>query len=70
MMALLYDILLGQYGVALETAAFALARNLADPFQRQCFGFGKLARILDVVPHAIDDFPQLPLDRFGVVHRI
>ena len=68
--ALLDDVLLGEHVVAFEATALALAGDGADPFQRHGFGLGKLAGVLDVVPDAVDDLPQLPLDRLGLVDRV
>ncbi len=68
--ALLDDVLLGEHVGALEAAALALAGNVADPLQRQVLGIGKLARILDVVPDAVDHLPQLPLDGLGLVDGV
>ena len=68
--ALLDDVLLGEHVVALEAAALAFAGDVADPLQRQGLGLGKLARVLDVVPDAVDHLPELPLDRLGLVDGV
>ena len=68
--ALFDDVLLREDQIALEATALALAGDRADPFERQGLGFGKLAGVLDVIPDAVDDFPQLPLDLLAVVNGV
>ena len=70
MLPLFDDVLLNHHRVALEAAAFALAGDVPHPLQRQVFSVRELARVLDVVPHAVDHAPQLPLDGLGLVHRV
>jgi hypothetical protein len=67
---LLDQVLLAQHIIALKAAAFALAGDVPHPFQREGFGFGEFARILDMIPDAVHDFPQLPLDFLGIVNGI
>ena len=61
-MALLDHILLCEHVVAFKTAALAFAGNVADPLEGQVLGLGELAGVLDVIPDAIDDLPEFPLD--------
>ena len=68
--ALFHQILLRDHHIALEAAALAFAGNRADPFERERLGLGKLAGVFDVIPHAVSDLPQLPLDFFAVVNRV
>ena len=67
---LLHDILLSQHVRPLEAPALALARDQPHPLQRQVRGIGELARVLDVVPDPVNDLPEFPLDRLGVVHGV
>ena len=67
---LLDKVLLADHVVALEAAALALARNSTDPLEVHRFSLGELAGVLEVVPDSVDDFPQLPLDVFGLVDGV
>ena len=67
---LLDDVLLRKHHVAFETAALALTGNHADPLQGKRVGSRELAGVFDVVPDAVGDAPELPLDLFGVVHCV
>ena len=70
MLALLHNVLLRQYRVAFESPTLALSRDGSDPLQREIFGFGELAGILDVIPDAVGNPPQFPLDFFAFSDRI
>ncbi len=70
MLALLDNVLLPQHIVALKSATLALARDQPDPVERVRLGFREFARVLDVVPRAIDHAPQFPLDLFRFAHRV
>ncbi len=67
---LLHHILLSHHVEAFEAAALALARYRSDPLQRQVLHAIKVAAVLDVVPHAVDNFPEFPLDFLGVFDRV
>ena len=62
---LLDDVVLGERVVADEAAVFALSRNGPHPFQGQILGV-VFARVLDVIPDAIDHGPQFVTDRLVV----
>ena len=64
------DVLLGQHVVALEPPAFAFAGEKPDPFERVVLHFRVLARIFDVIPDAVDDFPEFEFDFFGIPDRV
>lgn len=68
--ALFHYVLLNEHVIALEPSTFTLAGNRADPFERHVFGFRKLSRIFDVVPDTVHDFPEFPLNRFGIMNGI
>ena len=70
MHALFDDILLREHHITFESTALSFTRNHADPLQGQVFRFREFAGILDVVPHPIDNLPELPFDRLGLVDRI
>mgnify|MGYP007073476359 CR=1 FL=1 len=69
-MSLFDDILLNQRIFTFKTAAFALTRNRSDPRQGKILRIGKIPRILDIIPHTVDDAPNFPLDLFRIVYRI
>ena len=65
--AALFDhVLLDQHGVAFEAAALAFARDVADPFEGEVGCVGEFPAVFDVVPDAVDDPPEFPLDVFGL----
>ena len=68
--ALLDEVALGNHEISLEAAALAFAGDGADPFEGEVGGFGKLAGVFNVVPHAVRDLPELPFDFFGIVHGV
>src|SRR5690606_2034318 len=70
MLTLFDNILLAQHIVSLKTTALAFSRNRTYPFQRHGFRFGKIARVLDIIPCSIDHFPQIPFNLFGIVYGI
>ena len=61
------DILLREGVETKHAARLSLAGDGAHPLEGIGSHFGEVARVLDVVPDAVDHFPQLALDFFGVV---
>ena len=70
MSTLLHNVLLNQHIIPFKTTTFAFAGNMPHPLQREIFGFGKIARIFDVIPYTVNHFPQFPLDGFGFVNGV
>ncbi len=68
-LALAEDVALVEDVVAEEAPVLALAGHRAHPFQRHGVRV-ELAGVLDVVPDAVDDRPQLVADALVVVHRV
>src|SRR5690606_8148978 len=64
------NVLLREHKRAFEAAAFAFARNVADPFQGEVGGFGEFPGIFDVVPNSIHDAPEFPFDFLRVVDGV
>jgi hypothetical protein len=56
--------------VTLESATLPLPWYVPDPFKCHGLGFREFSRVLDIVPDAVNDFPELPLDVLGRVNRI
>ena len=63
------NIVLVEHIVADEAAVFPFAGHRANPFQRHMICI-KLAGILDIVPDAVDDGPQLITDQLIVMNGV
>lgn len=68
--ALLDEVALRNHEISLEAAALAFTGNGADPLEGEIGGLGEFTGIFNVVPHSVGDFPELPLDLFGLVHGV
>ena len=64
------DVLLREHVRTFETAAFPLARYLPHPLKRQISGFREFSRVLNVIPHSVNNAPKLPLDFFAFMNGI